>query len=295
MQVRTYVNGTLYSILVKESLKARAEEIGLPDSLKLLIEHSDETFARQIHYILEQIAKEALPEAEEPQSEEEGGEDDEDEGGEDEGAEAEEEEVDVFPESSLALDPSGGIGGEELLCSRYMQSDVKEAQHEAAQLQASMRMDDDRRAGAAARPANLADRKRHHPDEPLQRPSTPRASTELASTDYGAHAMQQSGAQPEPPAEPEDAGDGEPAAEPGSFAYPDPNEIDSSSPTIPVRNRLSRTPSRKTREINAPALQPTAPRPRANVERVQRRAPAVGIAASVKPGTRPTESSDDAG
>ena len=31
-QVRTYVNGTLYSVLVKASLKARAEEIGLPDS-----------------------------------------------------------------------------------------------------------------------------------------------------------------------------------------------------------------------------------------------------------------------
>ena len=57
MQVRTYVNGTLYSVLVKASLKARAEEIGLPDSLKLLIEHSDETFARQINYILEQIEK----------------------------------------------------------------------------------------------------------------------------------------------------------------------------------------------------------------------------------------------
>merc|ERR1719421_1385380 len=64
MQVRTYVNGTLYSILVKESLKARAEEIGLPDSLKLLIEHSDETFARQINYILEQIDKDATDDEE---------------------------------------------------------------------------------------------------------------------------------------------------------------------------------------------------------------------------------------
>ena len=48
MQVRTYVNGTLYSILMRASLKARAAEIGLPDSLKALIEHSDETFARQV-------------------------------------------------------------------------------------------------------------------------------------------------------------------------------------------------------------------------------------------------------
>ena len=47
-QVRTYVNGTLYSILVRAPLKERAHEIGLPDSLRLLIEHSDETFARQV-------------------------------------------------------------------------------------------------------------------------------------------------------------------------------------------------------------------------------------------------------
>ena len=40
-------------------LKTRAEEIGLPDSLRALIEHSDETFARQINYILEQIEKAA--------------------------------------------------------------------------------------------------------------------------------------------------------------------------------------------------------------------------------------------
>ena len=55
MQVRTYVNGTLYSVLTRAPLKARAEEIGLPDSLRALIEHSDETFARQINYILEQV------------------------------------------------------------------------------------------------------------------------------------------------------------------------------------------------------------------------------------------------
>ena len=48
LQVRTYVNGTLYSVLVRASLKARAQELGLAQSLDALIEHSDETFARQI-------------------------------------------------------------------------------------------------------------------------------------------------------------------------------------------------------------------------------------------------------
>ena len=36
LQVRTYVNGTLYSILTRSLLKERALEIGLPDSLKAL-------------------------------------------------------------------------------------------------------------------------------------------------------------------------------------------------------------------------------------------------------------------
>ena len=88
--------------------------------------------------------------------------------------------------------------------------------------------------------------------------------------------MQQRGAQPEdeaPGGEPgeadgeADGGEGEGAA-PASYSYPDPTEVDASSPTIQVRNRLTRTPSRKTRDT-AP-LQPTAPRPRATVEPLRR-------------------------
>ena len=290
MQVRTYVNGTLYSVLVKASLKARAAEIGLPDSLKLLIEHSDETFARQINYILEQIDKDASEE-EDAQSEDEGPEEeDEEEVEEEEGGEAEEEEVDIFPEADLDLGAVGGIAGEELLCTRYMQTDVAEAQQEAAQLEASMRMDDDRRRAAAAdaslRPSEMSARKRHHPDEPLQRPTTPRAP-DAPPADYGAVAMQQSGAMPEDKVDDpleesaelttgiEEGGVEAPAAASApSAAYPDPDAIDTTSPTIPVRNRLARTPSRKSRDGPEPtALQPTAPRARATVERVQRRPP----------------------
>jgi hypothetical protein len=277
LQVRTYVNGTLYSILVKGSLKARAEEIGLPDSLKLLIEHSDETFARQINYILEQISKEE-EEEEEAQSDDEGGEgEEEEEEAEDEGTEADDEEVDVFAEANLNLEVSGGMSGEELLCSRYVQTDVAEAQHEANQLEASMRVEDDRRAAAAAsgKPSDMAARRRHHPDEPLQRPATPRATKgeegEAEPEDYGATAMQLSGAQPEPATggDEEAADEGQGPADAAAYNYPDPDAVDASSPTIPVRNRLTRTPSRKTREAPAP-LQPTAPRPRAVVEPLKR-------------------------
>ena len=54
-------------------------------------------------------------------------------------------------------------------------------------------------------------------------------------------------------------------------SYPDPDAVDVTSPTIPVRNRLSRTPHKKSRDVNVPPVQPTASRPRATVERLHRR------------------------
>ena len=285
--MRTYINGTLYSILVKASLKARAEEIGLPEQLRLQMGHSDETFARQINYILEQIEKEPQPEDDEPQSEEEGAEEEEEEeeGGEEEGAE-EDDEVDVFPEAAMELG-AAGVEGEQLLVQIYMQTDVNEAEHDAQQLEASMRMEDDRRAAASSqKPNEPFARKRHNPDEPLQRPTTPRATDgkegeqEEEKVDYGELAMKQSGALKE---EDGDGGDGGEALEAGeggegeganaaSYTYPDPDSVDPNSPTISVRNRLARTPSRTTRGAPLPGqpLQPTAPRARANVAPLQR-------------------------
>ena len=71
-------------------MQERAHEIGLPDSLRALIEHSDETLGRQINYILEQL--ESPPVDEGATSDDEGGDDDEDaEAAEEEDAEGEEE------------------------------------------------------------------------------------------------------------------------------------------------------------------------------------------------------------
>ena len=67
-QVRTYVNGTLYSVLVRASLKARAQELGLAEALDALIEQSDETFARQISYILEQLSAPPAEDGDQAQS-----------------------------------------------------------------------------------------------------------------------------------------------------------------------------------------------------------------------------------
>jgi hypothetical protein len=294
MQVRTYINGTLYSILVKASLKSRAEEIGLPEQLKLQMGHSDETFARQINYILEQIEKEPQPEDDEPQSEEEGAEEEEEEEeeeGAEEGGADEEDEVDVFPEAQMDLGAAGGSEGEDLLSRRYLQTDVDAAEEDAQQLQQSMRMEDERRSQAALnssqRPNDMTARKRHHPDEPLQRPATPRAADgkedregkEKEKVDYGELAMQQSGALKEDEGgegqggADGDEGEGGDEGQLAPSAYPDPDSVDPNSPTISVRNRLARTPSRTTRGPAPPGsqpLQPTAPRARANVAPLQR-------------------------
>ena len=50
MQVRTFVNGTLYSLLSRQSLREHAKAMGMQDILKYLMEHSDERFKKQILY-----------------------------------------------------------------------------------------------------------------------------------------------------------------------------------------------------------------------------------------------------
>jgi len=55
MVVRTHVNGTLYSILTRKSLKQQARELGMQEMLQYLMENSDEQLKKQIQYILNQL------------------------------------------------------------------------------------------------------------------------------------------------------------------------------------------------------------------------------------------------
>jgi hypothetical protein len=52
LQVRTHVNGTLYSILTRQSLKMQANQLGMGEMLEYVMQNSDEQFQRQIQYIL---------------------------------------------------------------------------------------------------------------------------------------------------------------------------------------------------------------------------------------------------
>lgn len=55
LQVRTHVNGTLYSILTRISLKHQANQLGMADMLQYVMDNSEEQFQRQIQYILNQL------------------------------------------------------------------------------------------------------------------------------------------------------------------------------------------------------------------------------------------------
>lgn len=55
MQVRTYINGTLYSLLSRATLKEQARALGMPELLKDLLSHSEGQLTRQVRYIIDQL------------------------------------------------------------------------------------------------------------------------------------------------------------------------------------------------------------------------------------------------
>ena len=55
VQVRTYVNGTLYSIFKRKSLRDQAKELGMEEILQYLLQQSDDQLGKQIQYILQQL------------------------------------------------------------------------------------------------------------------------------------------------------------------------------------------------------------------------------------------------
>jgi len=59
LQVRTHVNGTLYSILTRQSLKQQANALGMLDMLMYLMKSSDEQMQRQVQYIYNQLNSDA--------------------------------------------------------------------------------------------------------------------------------------------------------------------------------------------------------------------------------------------
>ena len=62
MQVRTYINGTLYSLFTRPALKEQARALGIPEMLKHLLASADPQIARQLGYIMDQLEAEPVEE-----------------------------------------------------------------------------------------------------------------------------------------------------------------------------------------------------------------------------------------
>jgi hypothetical protein len=115
-QVRTYVNGTLYSLLSRSALIHAAKEMGMEGILTEIRDQAQETFQRQIDCILQQLRSEGDEGDEGEYS------DDEDEVADqdDENEEEEEEDDEEVEEDELLSLEHSGLRGEELLCSSYL-------------------------------------------------------------------------------------------------------------------------------------------------------------------------------
>lgn len=109
IQVRSYVNGTLYSVLSRPTLRERALQMGMDEMMKQLMKDADEEFRTQVEYILEQLENESTAE-DVSDGEEEDDADDPDEDMEDD------EDIDDEDEGE-SLDPptENEIAGDDLL------------------------------------------------------------------------------------------------------------------------------------------------------------------------------------
>ena len=113
-QVRSYVNGTLYSVLSRPVLRERALEMGMDEMMKELMKDGDDDFRHQVKYILEQLQSENTSE-EVSEGEEENDEDDPDDDDE------EEDDLDEDEDEGDNLEPPrpGELIGDDLLNSLY--------------------------------------------------------------------------------------------------------------------------------------------------------------------------------
>ena len=176
VQVRTYVNGTLYSILTRPRLKEKAMSMGMDEVLKGLMaqDNCSDQFRAQFEYILKQLASEEKSN-EDDNDEESKSDDEEDDDDDDDIDEEEEEDAPLEPDeeeqSSLRAGKveDGELAGEALLVDRYLANDgdARTAAREAKIIEGNI---DDATQKSAA---NNSRERETDDSKPLQRPVTP--------------------------------------------------------------------------------------------------------------------------
>ena len=153
-QVRTYVNGTLYSILTRKKLKERAIELRMDVKLAGLKDNSDEHFKRQIQYILEQLKYDSTDDCLSDDNDDEVEDMDEDDNDLDEFIAEDEDMDDLIQEPILT--------GEELLVQKYMAKPPRNKEEKPF-----------------SRPATPGNLERNLPSELRSRPKIPRSPSEV--------------------------------------------------------------------------------------------------------------------
>ena len=145
LQVRTYINGALYSALARAVIREKAKEVGLPSLLIALIRRcEDEDIERQLGFIQQQlnadVEDDEYSDTEEDWDEEEEGEEDETDD-----LDGENDTDDEFEEETLQ---PVGVQGEQLLCQRYLAGQAR-AQEDSLKVSQSLE-------GLQNRPASRA-------------------------------------------------------------------------------------------------------------------------------------------
>ena len=112
-QVRTYVNGTLYSILTRRQLKEGAYAQRIDETLTGLLQQGDEYYNRQIQYCLDQLQATAQDDAKSDEAE-----DDADDV-EEEGEESEDEMIPEDEDMEDLIQEPGVTSGEDYLMEHY--------------------------------------------------------------------------------------------------------------------------------------------------------------------------------
>jgi hypothetical protein len=158
LQVRTFVNGTLYSLLSRPRLKEQARSMGMNDILNYLMENSEERFKKQIQYIIEQLNNDKLDEQEDNLSENNEDENDVDDMEDDEEIGEDEDMEDVIEDPSLPT-------GEDLLNKEFLLQGP-DAMKQSVMIHEAM--EESKILGNTS-----SMRERQNPDAPLNRPMTP--------------------------------------------------------------------------------------------------------------------------
>lgn len=225
-QVRTYINGTLYSVLSRKAIREYCRSLKINERLSAIQSKSEEHFQRQIDHILQQLncdevggASSSPPPIEKDVSDDEGGsassaassagstagdssgaeernEQADEDGGRDESDDNEDEEEDEFNRAAFVLASiKGQARGEALLCSSYL----AEHTNAEAQIQKSTLAISQRVGGSSVIPSAVPLAASSPSNAPVLRPITPGGKASASNAAIAAANAASGGSSAAPP------------------------------------------------------------------------------------------------